>query len=91
MSGPPPTDSRAVWLRSLGWRETDDGWTGPVPTTGGARYAPMSLDDAFDVAVARSVIDKAFRVEAAGGHVRLALPWRQVAPEDREQLEEGRH
>jgi hypothetical protein len=31
----------------------------------------MSLEDAFDVAVARSVIDKALRVEVPGGHVRL--------------------
>jgi hypothetical protein len=71
MSGSPSMDSRAVWLRSLGWRETEDGWTGAVTTTGGARYTPMSLDDAFDVAVARSVIDKALRVEVAGAHVRL--------------------
>jgi hypothetical protein len=88
MSGQPRTDSRAVWLRSLGWRETEDGWTGPVTTAAGAWYTPMSLDSAFDVTVARSVLDKAFRVEAAGEHVRLALPWRQVAPQDREQRED---
>jgi hypothetical protein len=83
MNDLPHVDPRAVWLRSLGWRETGDGtWTGPVAATRGGRYKPMSLDHAFEVALKRSVIDNEFRVEAAGGHVRLASPWRQVAPEE---------
>jgi hypothetical protein len=42
----------------------------------------MPLDQAFDVAVKRSVIDSRFRVEIRGGRVRIALPWREVASED---------
>jgi hypothetical protein len=80
----PPSDPRALWLRSLGWREVVDGWwTGPVPATRGGRYNPMSLDHAFEVAVNRSVIDGVFHVEIAAGGVRLASPWREVAPDDR--------
>jgi hypothetical protein len=85
MSDPTHTDPRAVWLRSLGWREiAENKWTGQVAATRGGRYKPMSLDHAFEVALKRSVIDKAFRIEIAGGGVRLALPWRELAPEDRE-------
>ena len=78
-------DPRAVWLRSLGWRESAEGWwSGRVVSTEGGRYTPMPLEQAFDVTVRRFVIDKAFRVEIAAGGVRLALPWRELAEEDRE-------
>jgi hypothetical protein len=80
----PRYDPRAVWLRSLGWREIAEGsWTGLVPATRGGHYEPMSIDHAFEVAVKRSVIDGAFRVEIAAGGVRLASAWREVAPHDR--------
>lgn len=75
--------ARAIWLRSLGWHEVPDGgWTGPVAATKGGRYRPMSLDHAFEVALKRCVIDKAFNVEVQDDRVRLALPWREVAYED---------
>jgi hypothetical protein len=84
MNDLPRLDSHAVWLRSLGWREVADGWwSGPVATTRGGRYNPMSLDHAFEVALKRCVIDGAFNVEIAAGGVRLATPWREVAPHDR--------
>jgi hypothetical protein len=74
-------DPRAVWLRSLGWRETpEDGWTGPVVATRGGRYIPMSLEHAFEVSIKRSVIDGMLHVEIAAGGVRLASDWREIAP-----------
>lgn len=73
-------DPRAVWLRSLGWRESaEDAWTGPVVATRGGRYNPMSLAHAFEVSVKRSVIDGMFHVEIAAGGVRLASDWREIA------------
>jgi hypothetical protein len=81
---PRRSDPRAVWLRSLGWREVEhDRWTGPVIATRGGRYRPMTLEHAFEVALKRTVIDQSFRVEIAADGVRLATPWRDVAPEDR--------
>ncbi len=78
-----PKDPREVWLRSHDWSQTPDGtWTTTVPTTKGARYRPMSLDHAFEVAVKRCVIEDAFVVEVQEGRVRLALPWREVAHRD---------
>jgi hypothetical protein len=82
--------ARGIWLRSLGWDEAPDGmWTGPVLTTRGGRYRPMPLDQAFDVAVKRSVIDGRFRVEIGDGRVRIALPWREVSLEDLGALDEA--
>jgi hypothetical protein len=84
MNGQTQSDPRGVWLRSLGWIETADGrWTGPVVSTRGGRYKPMSLEHAFDVAMKRCVVDHVFRVEIADGHARLASPWR-VVPADPE-------
>lgn len=81
-------DPRAVWLRSLAWHQTQEGlWSGHVVETLTGRYRAMSLDQAFDVALRRSIIDKAFRVENAGGSVRVSLQWRPVAPQDRPELE----
>jgi hypothetical protein len=72
------SDTRAIWLRSLGWQETADGrWTGQVIATKG-RYRPMSIERAFEVALKRSVTDKKFIVEISDDRVRLALPWRDV-------------
>jgi hypothetical protein len=83
-------DPRAIWLRSLGWRETNDGlWTGNVVATSSGRYRAMSLDEAFDVTLKRGVIDKTFQVEIADGYVRVALPWRLTAPQDRPQSQGG--
>jgi hypothetical protein len=74
-------DPRAVWLCSLGWRESgDDAWTGPVVATRGGRYNPMSLAHAFEVSIKRSVIDGMLHVEIAAGGVRLASDWREIAP-----------
>jgi hypothetical protein len=65
-------DPRAIWLRSLGWRQTADGrWSGQVTATKG-RYRPMLIDSAFEVALKRSVIDRQFVVEVEAGRVRLA-------------------
>jgi hypothetical protein len=76
---PPQDDPRAVWLRSLGWTQTADSrWTGPVVSTRGGRYVPMSLEHAFDVAVKRCALDHAFTVEVAGGCARLTSAWRIV-------------
>ena len=77
----PVTDTRAIWLRSLGWRETAEGWTGQVIATKG-RYKPMSLEDAFEVSLKRCVTDEQFRVEVRNGQVRLALPWQNEATAD---------
>jgi hypothetical protein len=80
MEEAPNIDPRAVWLRSLGWRETgDDAWTGPVVATRGGRYKPMSLAHAFEVSIKRSVIDGMLHVEIAAGGVRLASDWREIA------------
>jgi hypothetical protein len=81
---PERRDPRAVWLRSIGWRETHAGlWTlgGEVTSSGSPEAVP--LDEAFDVALNRSVSEKAFQVEIADGYVRVALPWRLTAPQDR--------
>jgi len=85
MSGEQTPDPRAVWLRSLGWNDADKGaWSGQVATTKGGRYRPMSLEHAFEVALKRAVIEKAFVVDIVDGRVRLALPWREVDYQDRD-------
>jgi hypothetical protein len=89
MSDSTHADLRAAWLRSLGWQEGPDGrWTAQVASSRFGRYAPMSLDHAFDVALKRSVIDKRFRIEIHDGRIRLALPWRELAPEDLDRPDE---
>jgi hypothetical protein len=81
----PQTDPRAVWLRSLGWALTAEGaWTGPVVSTRGGRYKPMTLEHAFDVAVKRCVLDHLFSVEVADQQARLTSPWRVVPLAERE-------
>jgi hypothetical protein len=44
----------------------------------------MSLEHAFEVALKRAVIEKAFVVDIVEGRVRLALPWREVDSQDRD-------
>lgn len=86
----PVVDPRSVWLRSSGWREAAaDSWTGPVAATQGGRYQPMSIGDAFEVAIKRCVIDNAFRVEIAGGGARLASPWRESPDDGRDPTDDG--
>jgi hypothetical protein len=47
----------------------------------------MSLDHAYEVALKSSVFERRFLVEIRGDRVRLALPWREVAFEDREPID----
>ena len=76
-------DTRAAWLRSMGWSEGATGsWTNHVAATRGGRYVPMSLDHAFEIALKRCVIDEVFRVEICDGRTRLASQWRDLAGED---------
>ena len=53
-----------------------------MATTGGARYDPIALDEAYLIALRHCVIDDVFRVEIAVGEVRLVTPWRMRAPND---------
>jgi hypothetical protein len=80
-------DPRAVWLRSLGWRESAQGlWSGQVAAARFGRYAPMPIDHAYDVALRSSVFERRFRVEIREGRVRLASPWRELASDDLERF-----
>jgi hypothetical protein len=88
MDGEAKPDPRAVWLRSLGWHEEPEGrWSAQVSTARYGRYAPMSLDHAYEVALKSSVFERRFLVEIRDNRVRLALPWREVAFEDREPID----
>jgi hypothetical protein len=77
-------DPRAVWLRSLGWHATAAGWwTGHVYSTNGGRYAPMPIDEAFEIAIRHAVIAQVLRVEIGVDRVRIISPWRAVDEQDR--------
>lgn len=79
------TDTRAAWLRSMGWSTDATGtWTSRVAMTRGGRYLPMSLDHAFEVALKRCVIDEGFSVEIHAGRTRLASHWRELSAQDRD-------
>lgn len=73
------SDPRAVWLRSLAWSETATGdWTGAIVGTSGGRFTPMPLEEAFEVAIRRCVLDDALRVEISSGRARIASSWHDI-------------
>jgi hypothetical protein len=79
----PEGDPRAIWLRSRAWNECVEGsWTAEVIGTLGGRFAPMPIEQAFEVSVKRCVLEDALSVEILDGRARLASHWQAVGARD---------